>query len=101
MKTIKVDDDQVTTFEELAETLARAYGWKEYKTDAKNGRITFTTSDGVKCVVDESGFAQRVKDDRTLEDWDDANVDWDEVFDGWSDHVWAEDEDGNAVMLHN
>ena len=34
-------------------------------------------------------------------DDDELNVDWDEDFDGWSNHVWAEDEDGNTVMLHD
>lgn len=26
---------------------------------------------------------------------------WGEDFDEWSNHVWAEDEDGNTVMLHD
>ena len=101
MKKILIDEDQVTPLAELAKDLAKSHGWKEYEIDNGNGEIKFVSSDGVRCAVDLSGFAQRVLDDGTREDWDEENVDWDEEFDGWSDHVWAEDEDGNAVMLHN
>lgn len=101
IKKILIDDDQITTLAELAKDLAKSHGWKEYEVDNGKGEIKFVSSEGVKCVVDTSGFAQRVMDDGTLEDWDDENVDWDEEFDGWSNHVWAEDEDGNTVMLHD
>ena len=101
IKKILIDDDQITTLAELAKDLAKSHGWKEYEVDNGKGEIKFVSSEGVKCVVDTSGFAQQVMDDGTLEDWDDENVDWDEDFDRWSNHVWAEDEDGNTVMLHD
>ena len=101
IKKILIDDDQITTLAELAKDLAKSHGWKEYEVDNGKGKIKFASSEGVKCVVDTSGFAQRIMDDGTLEDWDDENVDWDEEFDGWSNYVWAKDEDGNTVMLHD
>ena len=101
IKKILIDDDQITTLAELAKDLAKSHGWKEYEVDNGNGEIKFVSSEDVKCVVDTSGFAQRITDDGILEDWDDENVNWDEEFDGWSNHVWAEDEDGNTVMLHD
>jgi len=101
MKKILIDEDQVVTLAELAKDLAESHGWKEYEVDNGKGEIKFVSAEGVKCVVDLVGFAQRVREDGTLEDWDDENVDWDEEFDGWSNHVWAEDEDGNTVMLHD
>ena len=96
MKKILIDESQVTAFADLAKSLAGMYGWTSY--DVKGDTVFFDAGGG-KHRVDTSGFAQTLEDGEWIDD--DWNVDWDEDFDAWSDHVWAEDEDGNVVMLHN
>lgn len=100
-KNVKVSlpADQVTTLEELAKDLARIYGWKSYAVD--RGEIRFEAESGgeaVNGILETSGFAFDAETDEPLDEW---NVDWDEDFDAWSNYVWAEDEDGNTVMLHD
>lgn len=101
MKKILIDEDQVSTLAELAAELAKSHGWESYEVGTTEIRFV---KDGVKGVVDLGGFAQKVPEDEEnsdFEDWDEENIDWDEEFDAWSNHVWAEDEDGNTVMLHD
>jgi len=98
MKKILIDEDQITSLAQLAKELARMYGWTSHEVDG--GEIRFENGDGKKHRVDTSGFAQTLEDGEWVDD-DDLNVNWDEDFDGWSNHVWAEDEDGNTVMLHD
>ena len=98
MKKILIDEDSVSTLAALAGELAKMYGWKSYKVEGD--AIHFETNDGAKHRVDTSGFAQTLEDGEWVDD-DELNVDWDEDFDAWSNHVWAEDEDGNTVMLHD
>ena len=104
MKKIFIDEDQVTTLAELAKELAPMYGWTSYVADGQEIRFTAKASDDlddgktVNGILETSGFAY---DADTGENIDDFNVDWDEDFDGWSNHVWAEDENGNVVMLHD
>lgn len=98
MKKILIDEDSVSTLGELAKELAKMYGWKSHEIEGDT--IRFETGDGAKHRVDTSGFAQTLEDGEWVDD-DELNVDWDEDFDGWSNHVWAEDEDGNTVMLHD
>ena len=98
MKKILIDEDQITTLAELAKELAKMYGWTSYEVEGDT--IHFKTGSVVKHRVDTSGFAQTLEDGEWVDD-DDLNVNWDEDFDGWSNHVWAEDEDGNTVMLHD
>lgn len=98
MKKILIDEDQVTTLAELAKELAKTHGWKSHEVEGDT--VRFETDDGAKHRVDASGFAQTLEDGEWVDD-DELNVDWDEDFDAWSNHVWAEDEDGNTVMLHD
>ena len=107
MKNVKIDEDQVSTLKELAAQLASMYGWTSY--EVANHAVNFKEDviyfkaigeDGkeVHGVIDTTGFANDVVSGEPLDEW---NVDWDEDFDAWSNHVWAEDEDGNTVMLHD
>lgn len=98
MKTIFIHEDNVATLSELAEELARIYGWTSY--EVKGDTICFETDDGAKHRVDTSGFAQTLENSEWVDD-DELNVNWDEDFDGFFNHVWAEDENGNTVMLHD
>lgn len=98
-KTIKIAADQVTTLKELAKELAKRYGWESYK--VRGDTIYFKAeSDGKKVNgwIDLSGFAYDAETEEDLDEW---NVNWDEDFDGWSNHVWAETKDGETVMLHD
>ena len=99
MKTIKIEDENVTTLGELAEKLADMYGWTSY--EVAGDVVCFkANADGepVNGRLETSGFAY---DADTGDDLDERNVDWDEDFDAWSNHVWAEDENGHTVMLHD
>lgn len=107
MKKIFIGKDQVTTLAQLAKKLAGMYGWTSY--EVANHAVNFKEDviyfkalgeDGkeVHGVIDTTGFAKDVVSGKPLDEW---NVDWDEDFDAWSNHVWAEDEDGNTVMLHD
>ena len=107
MKTIKIEDENVTTLRELAEKLADMYGWKSYEVanhavNFKEDVIYFKALGGdgkeVHGMIDTTGFAKDVVSGKPLDEW---NVNWDEDFDAWSNHVWAEDENGNTVMLHD
>ena len=99
MKTIKIEDENVTTLGELAEKLAGLYGWTSYEVA---GDVVYfkANADGepVNGRLETSGFAY---DADTGDDLDKWNVDWDADFDAWSNHVWAEDENGHTVMLHD
>ena len=99
MKTIKIDAENVTTLKELAKELAGMYGWKSYR--VKGDEIHFKASaDGeeVNGRLDTTGFAYDADTGDALDEW---NVNWDEDFDAWSNHVWAKDENGHTVMLHD
>ena len=98
MKKVLIGEDNVSTLSELAEELAKMYGWKSH--EVEGDVIYFETDDGVKHRVDTAGWAQTLEDGEWVDD-DELNVDWDEDFDEWSSRVWAEDEDGNTVMLHD
>lgn len=98
MKKILIDENSVSTLAQLAGELAKMYGWKSY--EVEGDAIRFETGNGAKHRVDTSGFAQTFEDGEWVDD-DEWDVDWDEDFDAWSNHVWAEDEDGNTVMLHD
>ena len=98
MKKIFIDEDQVTTLADLAKHLSGLYGWKSY--EVEGNVIRFDAGDGKKHRVDTSGFAQTLEGDEWVDD-DELNVDWDEDFDAWPNHVWAEDENGDVVMLHD
>ena len=94
-----LDTNQVTPLKELAEILAANHGWRSYRVLGKS--VYFTAGfdkDLVNGKIYLSGFAYDAKTGAPLED---QNVLWDEEFDGWSNYVWAEDVDGNTVMLHD
>ena len=96
---IVIDASQVTPLAELAPDLARQYGWKSYSVEGDT--IYFSAESGsgpVEGRLELSGFAYDLETDEPLDEW---NVNWDEDFDAWSNHVWAEDEKGNTVMLHD
>ena len=99
MTKILIDEDSVTTLAELATELKRSRGWKSWIVDG--GSIEFTVEEDGKdrrYRIEPSGFAY---DAETEEEAEEHDVNWDEEFDGWSNHVWAEDEKGNVVMLHD
>ena len=98
MKKVLIDEDNVSTLGELAEKLAKMYGWKSH--EVEGDVIYFETDDGAKHRVDTSGFVKTLEDGVWVYDGE-LDIDWDEDFGEWSSHIWAEDEDGNTVMLHN
>ncbi len=98
MKTVLVEDDCVSTLSELAESLADMYGWTSY--EVAGDTIYFkANADGepVDGRLDLSGFAYDADTGERIDAWD---VDWDECFDQWSNHIWAEDENLEVVMIH-
>ena len=107
MKKIFIDEDRVSTLKELAENLASMHGWKSYEVanhvvNFKEDVIYFKALDEdgkeVHGMIDATGFAKDVVSGKPLDKW---NVDWDKDFDKWSNYVWAKDEDGNTIMLHD
>ena len=106
MKKILIDEDQVSTLKELAESLAGIYGWTSY--EVANHAVNFKEDviyfkalklgREVHGMIDTTGFAKDVVSGEPLDEW---NVNWDKDFDKWSNHVWAKDENGNTVMLHD
>ena len=98
-KKVLVDADCVTSLKELAKELADQYGWTSY--EVAKDFVNFKAKVKGRVVngkVELSGFAYEQKTGKRLEAFD---VDFDECFDGWANHVWGEDEDGNAVMIHD
>ena len=98
MKKVLINEDAISTLSELAEELAKMYGWKSH--EVEGDMIYFEMDDGEKHRVDTSGWAQTFEDGEWVDD-DELNVNWVEDFDGLSNYVWAEDENGNTVMLHD
>ena len=99
MKNVQLEDDQVSTLAELAETVANSYGWISY--EVGDHEIYFKAqADGeeVNGRLEPSGFAYDVDSGEPIDEWD---VNWDEIFDGWSNHVWALDGEGRTVMVHD
>lgn len=87
MKKVLIGEANVSTLGELAEAAADVIYFKANADgEPVNGRL------------ETSGFAYDVDTGDSIDAW---NVDWDEDFDKWSNRVWAEDEDGNTVMLHD
>ena len=112
-RSVKVtfSESEVSTLAELAEELKEMYGWKSWRISENGANIVFSAKDSEDGEVKEgyvgpSGFAYRLEedpDDRFGEEdgWDEYNVNWDEDFDGWCNHVWGADEAGNTVMVHS
>lgn len=96
-----VPSDQVTSLNDLAKDLAKYRDWKRWK--VLKDEIHFWPEDrpGLECCVDTSGFAFYRDGAGEWVPSDEDNVDWDQEFDAWSNHVWAEDANGNTVMLHD
>ena len=97
--TVIIDDDQVSFLEELAEELAGRRSWKRF--DVVDDAVLFTSREGYECRVDTTGFAMRRDKDGDFEEYDEENVVWDDEFDEWSNHVWANLPDGTCVMIHD
>jgi len=108
---VTFSESEVSTLAELADELKEMYGWESWRISENGANIVFTAKDSEDGKVKEgyvgpSGFAYRLEDDPDdqygeEDDWDEYNVNWDEDFDGWCDHVWGTDEDGNTVMVHS
>ena len=98
MKKILINEDRVTTLAQFAKDLAGIYGAKSYEVEGDT--IYFEMGDGAKHRVDTAGLVKTLQDGEWVYDGE-LDVDWDEDFDGWPNHVWAKDEDGNTVMLHD
>ena len=108
VKRIAFSESEVSTLAELAESLAPRYGWQKWR--AEGGNIVFEAKDSDGSLregyVGPSGFAYRMEDDEEDwfsgdDEWPEYDVNWDEDFDGWNNHVWGEDENGDTVMVHD
>lgn len=95
---VRVPIECVATLSELAERLEALHGWRTWSVGGDE--IRFVDKDGETGVVGTTGVAYRVHGRRRTV-WEEQTVDWEEEFDAWSQQVWAEDMNGNAVMIHN
>lgn len=95
---IEINEDNVMTLDAVAHELAPMYGWSAF--EAHKDTIEFWAVDDkgeeVHGFVDEGGWAR----DPGGNDMDEWNVNFCEDLD-LNDAVWAEDEHGNSVLLHN
>ena len=66
MKKVLINEDAISTLSELAEELARMYGWKSHEVDG--AIIYFETDDGEKHRVDTSGWAHTFEDCEWVDD---------------------------------
>lgn len=95
---VRVPIECVATLSELAERLEALHGWRTWSVGGDE--IRFVDKDGETGVVCTTGVAYRVHGRRRTV-WEEQTVDWEEELDAWSQQVWAEDMNGNAVMIHN
>lgn len=107
-KTVTVSADDVMTLSEVAEEFKRHFDLAKCEAIDDKAVISFETKGGQKGYVGLSGWAYE-RDDTLSEDerfsegdpsLDEFSVDWNEVL-GFNNVVWADDEDGNSVLVHD
>jgi len=100
MKTVTFDDSEVTTLRQIAEELAKLYGWVTFDVNARAGVIAFTSADARLFNLKPTGFAYEVKDGVEAEAADEDNsVDFRDDLD-YCYLAWGRDEDGELVAVH-
>jgi len=100
-KTIQIDEENVLTLRQIAEELKRLYKWPTFDVNEGMGVICFTSADARLFNLHATGFAYEVKDGVEATEADDEHsVNFCEDLD-YPDLVWAEDEEGNTVAIHN
>ena len=94
-----LDKNQVTPLTELADELGKSHGWKKWM--VKGSEIHFEPKDrpGLKCKIELTGFAFYKDGAGAWVESEEDDIIWGEEFDAWCNAVWAEDIDGNVVML--
>jgi len=102
MVKVLFDEDNVLSLEAAAKTLAEDRKWKSYSVDAKEGEIHAVAQDGTKFYIDLGGFAydEENEDAETIEEYE---VDWQVDLFGntWKNIMFAKNEDGEYVILHD
>ena len=101
MKTVALEDTQVSTLANIAANVKDICSWRDYKVDEGNERIFFTDDVGRTFDLYTDGLAFEVVNGEEKTDPDERwTLDFRDVL-SWRDLIWAKDAKGRPLAIHN
>ena len=101
MKTVALEDTQVSTLANIAANVKVICSWRDYKVDEGNERIFFTDDVGRTFDLYTDGLAFEVVNGEEKTDPDERwTLDFRDVL-SWRDLIWAKDAKGRPPAIHN
>ena len=100
MKTVVLEDVQVSTLANIAANVKVICSWRDYKVDEGNERIFFTDDVGRTFNLCTDGLAFEVVNGEEKSDPDER---WTLCFRdvlSWRDLIWAKDANGFPLAIH-
>ena len=100
MKTVALEDTQVSTLANIAVNVKVICSWRDYKVDEGNERIFFTDDVGRTFNLYTDGLAFEVVNGEEKTDPDERwTLDFRDVL-SWRDLIWAKDAKGRPPAIH-
>ena len=101
MKTVALEDTQVSTLANIAANVKVICSWRDYKVDEGNERIFVTDDVGRTFDLYTDGLAFEVVNGEEKTDPDERwTLDFRDVL-SWRDLIWAKDAKGRPLAIHN
>ena len=101
MKTVALEDTQVSTLANIAANVKVICSWRDYKVDEGNERIFFTDDVGRTFDLYTDGLAFEVVNGEEKTDPDERwTLDFRDVL-SFRDLIWAKDAKGRPLAIHN
>ena len=100
MKTVALEDTQVSTLANIAANVKVICSWRDYEVDEGNERIFFTDDVGRTFDLYTDGLAFEVVNGEEKTDPDERwTLDFRDVL-SWRDLIWANDANGCPLAIH-
>ena len=100
MKTVALEDTQVSTLANIAANVKVICSWRDYKVDEGNERIFSTDDVGRTFNLYTDGLAFEVVNGEEKSDPDERwTLDFRDVL-SWRDLIWANDANGCPLAIH-
>ena len=101
MKTVVLEDVQVSMLVNILANVKVICSWRDYKVDEGNERIFFTDDVGRTFDLYTDGLAFEVVNGEEKTDPDERwTLDFRDVL-SWRDLIWAKDAKGRPLAIHN
>ena len=101
MKTVELEDVQVSTLANIAANVKVVCSWRGYMVDEEGERIFFTDDVGRTFNLYTDGLAFEVVNGDEKTDPDERwTLDFRDVL-SWRDLIWAKDAKGRPLAIHN